>query len=176
MGERTEGEVVKLATERKHLSNLLKMVAYQIESDLVRATAPHYRRAVDEGRTLVQAALATAADITVATDKRELRVVLTPMSSPIARARSPPCASISPPLPRCSRAPASASFTPSPTPAGGRIGQLERRLCQEIWNRRATFNAVALVNAEEWRPPHRPCDGIPGEAPVPLSSDSRMHG
>jgi len=82
VGDRTEGEVVKLATERKHLSNLLKMVAYQMESDLVRAIAPHYRRADDEGRTLVQAALASAADIVVAADKRELRVTLAPMSSP----------------------------------------------------------------------------------------------
>jgi transposase len=81
VGERTEGEVVKLATERKHLSNLLKMVAYQIESDLVRAVAPNYRRADDEGRTLVQAALPSAADVTVAADKRELRVLLAPMSS-----------------------------------------------------------------------------------------------
>jgi len=82
VGERTDGEVVKLSTERKHLSNVLKMVAYQAESDLVRAVAPHYRRAEDEGRTLVQSALASAADITVASDKRELRVVLAPMSSP----------------------------------------------------------------------------------------------
>jgi len=81
VGERTEVEVVKLATERKHLSNLLKMVAYQIESDLVRAVAPCYRRADDEGRTLVQAALASAADIAVAAGKRELRVLLAPMIS-----------------------------------------------------------------------------------------------
>ena len=79
---RTEGEVVKLSTERKHLSNVLKMVAYQAESDLVRTVAPHYRRADDEGRTLVQSALASAADITVDAHKRELRVLLDPMSSP----------------------------------------------------------------------------------------------
>ncbi len=82
VGERTDGEVVKLSTDRKHLSNVLKMVAYQAESDLVRAVAPHYRRADDEGRTLVHSALATAADITVAPHQRELRVVLAPMSSP----------------------------------------------------------------------------------------------
>jgi len=61
---------------------VLKMVAYQAESDLVRAVAPHYHRADDEGRTLVQSALASAADITVDAKKRELRVVLAPMSSP----------------------------------------------------------------------------------------------
>jgi len=41
---------VKLAPERKHLTNLLKMVAYQAESDLVRLLAPlssaHRTRAI----------------------------------------------------------------------------------------------------------------------------------
>ena len=36
--------VVKLAPERKHLTNLLKMVAYQAESDLLRAVTPHYSK------------------------------------------------------------------------------------------------------------------------------------
>jgi transposase-like protein len=73
------GKVVKLAPEKKHLSNLLKMVAYQAESDLVRLVAPHYRRAEDEGRTLIQSALAGAADLKV-TDG-ELRVAIYPFSS-----------------------------------------------------------------------------------------------
>jgi len=72
--------VVKLAPERKHLTNLIKMVAYQAESDLLRWVAPHYRRADDEGRTLIQAALASAAGLNVT--KRELRVMLAPQSSP----------------------------------------------------------------------------------------------
>jgi transposase len=71
--------VVKLAPERKHLTNLLKMVAYQAESDLFRAVSPHYRRAQDEGRTLIQSALASAADLEVTKD--ELRVTLAPLSS-----------------------------------------------------------------------------------------------
>jgi hypothetical protein len=71
---------VKLAPERQHLVNLLKMVAYQAESDLVRLVAPHYSRVEDEGRTLVQNALAASADIEV--DHAELRVRLTPLSSP----------------------------------------------------------------------------------------------
>ena len=73
------GQVVKLATERKHLTNVLKMVAYQAEGDLVRMVTPHYKRAADEGRTLVHSALASAADLEV-TDK-ELRVSLAPLSS-----------------------------------------------------------------------------------------------
>ena len=74
-----DGQVVRLSTERKHLTNCLKMVAYQAESELVRLVGEHYKRAEDEGRTLVQAALASAADLIV-TDT-ELRVVLAPMSS-----------------------------------------------------------------------------------------------
>ena len=72
--------VMKLAPERKHLTNLLKMVAYQAESDLLRAVAPHYRRADDEGRTLIQSALASAADLEVT--GTELRITLAPLSSP----------------------------------------------------------------------------------------------
>jgi hypothetical protein len=76
----TNEPVVKLAPERKHLTNLIKMVAYQAEGDLLRILAPHYRRVNDEGRTLIQSALASAADIEVT--EQELRVTLAPMSSP----------------------------------------------------------------------------------------------
>ena len=72
--------VVKLAPEIKHLTNLVKMVAYQAESDLVRTVAPYYRRVEDEGRTLIQAALLSAADLEVT--ETELRVTLAPQSSP----------------------------------------------------------------------------------------------
>ena len=72
--------VVKLAPERKHLTNLIKMVAYQAESDLLRMLAPHYRRAEDEGRTLIQSAMINAADIEVT--QTQLRVTLAPLSSP----------------------------------------------------------------------------------------------
>ena len=76
----TEGPVVKLAPERKHLTNLIKMVAYQAESDLLRLVAPHYRRVSQEGRTLIQSALASAADIQIT--KTELWVTLAEQSSP----------------------------------------------------------------------------------------------
>lgn len=72
--------VVQLAPERQHLISLLKMVAYQAESDLVQMIAAHYSRTHHEGRTLIQSALASAADLAV-TD-RELRVRLQPLSSP----------------------------------------------------------------------------------------------
>ena len=76
----TEEAVVKLAPERKHLTNLIKMVAYQSEGELLRLAAPHYSRAVEEGRTLIQAALSSAADLEVT--NAELRVTLAAQSSP----------------------------------------------------------------------------------------------
>ena len=80
VGQVVDGPVVKLASERMHLTSLLKMVAYQVESDLFRLVTPHYKRAEDEGRTLVQSALASAADIEVS--ETELRVLVAPLSSP----------------------------------------------------------------------------------------------
>jgi hypothetical protein len=73
-------EVIKLSTERKHLTNILKMVAYQIESDLLNQLRPHYARVEDEGRTLIQAAFQSAASIEPRDE--ELRVTLSPLSSP----------------------------------------------------------------------------------------------
>jgi DNA-binding CsgD family transcriptional regulator len=72
-------EVVKLSTERKHLTNILKMVAFQIESDLVEMIRPHYKRVEEEGRTLVQSIMQDAADIAPA--EGELRITLAPLSS-----------------------------------------------------------------------------------------------
>jgi hypothetical protein len=80
IGEVVAGNVVQLATERKHLTDVIKMVAYQVETDLVRRITPHYHRADDEARTLVQSALANAGDIVVTTT--ELRVTFAPLSSP----------------------------------------------------------------------------------------------
>lgn len=72
-------EFVKLSTEGKHLTNVLKMVAYQIESDLVERLRPYYARVDDEGRTLIQTALQSAASIQPGKD--ELRIFLAPLSS-----------------------------------------------------------------------------------------------
>ncbi len=73
-------EVVRLPLRRKRLSDSLKMLAYQVESDLVRAVASYYARSVDEGRPLVRAALKSAGEIEV-TDN-ELRVTLDRQYSP----------------------------------------------------------------------------------------------
>ena len=45
----TGKDVVKLDPEHKLLTNLVKMVAYQAESDLVHLVSPCYKRATDEG-------------------------------------------------------------------------------------------------------------------------------
>jgi hypothetical protein len=74
-----DGQVIRLSTERKHLTNCLKMVAYQAESELVRLIGKHYRRAQDEGRTLIQTALGSPADLFLT--GTELHVVLAPMSA-----------------------------------------------------------------------------------------------
>jgi len=71
--------VVKLAAERKHLTNVLKMLAYQIESDLVELVRPHYARVEAEGRTLVQSALSSGAALGPNVDR--LDVTLAPLSS-----------------------------------------------------------------------------------------------
>ena len=73
-------EVVKLSTERKHLTNVLRMVAYHLESDLLELIRPHYKRVEEEGRTFIQAALQDAADLEPTED--QLRITLAPLSSP----------------------------------------------------------------------------------------------
>lgn len=76
----SEPALVKLATERKHLTDIIKMVAYQAESDLLALLRPHYARAEQEGRTLLHEIFATAGDISVSAT--ELRITLAPLSSP----------------------------------------------------------------------------------------------
>jgi len=78
--ELNERTVVKLATERKHLTDIIKMVAYQAESDLVALLRPHYARVDQEGRTLMHELFATAGDIRVSDS--ELNITLAPLSSP----------------------------------------------------------------------------------------------
>src|SRR5258706_5872494 len=77
LGERT---LVKLAKERKHLTNIIKMVAYQAESDLVVLLRPHYKRVDQEGRILLHELFATTGDIRVS--DTELHIILAPLSSP----------------------------------------------------------------------------------------------
>lgn len=80
VGEVAKGPVIKLSVERKHLTDLIKMVAYQVESELFKTIAPLYNRSEDEGRTLVQEMLSSTADIAVG--QNELHIKLSPLSSP----------------------------------------------------------------------------------------------
>jgi transposase len=85
--------VVKLASERQLLTTVIKMIAYQIESDLLGLLRPHYARVDEEGRTLVQTALQSAAAI--APTKNELAVTIAQLSSAHrSRAISAVCAAL----------------------------------------------------------------------------------
>ncbi len=77
LNERT---MVKLAIERKHLTDIIKMVAYQAESDLLALLRPHYARADQEGRTLLHELFGIAGEIRV--NDSELHITLAPLSSP----------------------------------------------------------------------------------------------
>ena len=76
----SERAVVKLATDRKHLTDIIKMLAYQAESDLLNLLRPHYLRAEQEGRTLLHEIFAASGDIKVT--ESELQITLAPLSSP----------------------------------------------------------------------------------------------
>src|SRR2546425_4399938 len=74
----SERAVVRLATERKHLTDIIKMLAYQAESDLFNLLRSHYLRAEQEGRTLLHELFATAGDIKLSDS--ELQITLAPLS------------------------------------------------------------------------------------------------
>src|SRR5260370_7239555 len=65
-----ERAVVKLATERKHLTDIIKMVAYQAESDLLALLRPHYARVDQKGRTLLLELFSTPRPIRVSNTHR----------------------------------------------------------------------------------------------------------
>jgi transposase len=72
--------VYRLRREKKHLTDLIKMVAYQAETALLSLIRNDYTRADDEGRTLIQSALKSSGDMQV--NGNELRITLNPLSSP----------------------------------------------------------------------------------------------
>lgn len=75
---------VLLPTRRQNLVAALKIAAWHVETGLVAALPPSWRRAEDEGRTLVAAALRSRGSIAVRDG--ELRVTLAAQSTP-ARTR-----------------------------------------------------------------------------------------
>jgi hypothetical protein len=72
--------IVKLATERKHLTDLIKMLAYHAESDLLNLLQSHYPRTEQEGRTLLHEIFAASGDLRVT--EEALQITLAPLSSP----------------------------------------------------------------------------------------------
>ena len=69
-----------MKTEKKLIADTIKMTAYQVETRLLTLLGEHYCRTDDEGRTLLQAAFQSTANIEVR--KNELYVELAPQSSP----------------------------------------------------------------------------------------------
>jgi hypothetical protein len=54
---------VVVATKLEHLTDIIKMAAYQAESDLLVLLRPHYARVVQQGRTLLHELFATVAKV-----------------------------------------------------------------------------------------------------------------
>lgn len=73
-------EAVRLETEHKHFTNIVKMAVYRAESALFRILGPHHRRNEDEGRALLREAFRSAGSLEVRDG--ELCVLLDPLSAP----------------------------------------------------------------------------------------------
>jgi transposase len=71
--------VKALRTEKKLVVDAIKMIAYQIETELFGMLGEHYARAADEGRTLLQAAFQACGRLEVR--EKELCVLLAAQSS-----------------------------------------------------------------------------------------------
>ena len=80
VGDTTDKPVVKLAPERQHLTSVLKMVAFQAETELFHVVGRLYRKSDDDGRTLVQTILYNSGDLRVSDDR--LHVIYAPLSAP----------------------------------------------------------------------------------------------
>jgi len=71
--------VKKLKGEKKRLVDIVKMIAYQIETMMLREVRKHYARSEDEGRTLLTAIYQSSGRLEVA--EGELRITLARQSS-----------------------------------------------------------------------------------------------
>ena len=124
-------EVVKLSTERKHLTNVLKMVAYHMESDLLELIRPHYKRVEEEGRTFIQAALQDAADLEPTED--QLRITLAPLSSPHrSRVLEALCQALNQTHTRFPGTQLEIHYAVAARPASPKSGQVSEVPCQEF--------------------------------------------
>lgn len=74
--------IVRLATEEKHLVDTIRMIAYRAETALVTLVAPHYKRTHREGRALVRELLESPADVLPDPEAGLLRIKLHPLANP----------------------------------------------------------------------------------------------
>jgi hypothetical protein len=124
-------EMVKLSSERKYLSNVLKMVAYQTESDLIELIRAHYSRVEDEGRTFIQMALQDTADIEPTDD--QLRIRLAPLSSPhLSRVLESLCDALNKTKTPFPGTQLQMHYVVAPYCLGAKSGQDSDQPCQEI--------------------------------------------
>jgi hypothetical protein len=70
----------RLETERKILTDTVKIIAYRVESALLGAIRPHYSRSEHEGRQLIQEIFQSSGDLKV--HRNNVTVILEPLSSP----------------------------------------------------------------------------------------------
>lgn len=124
-------EVVKLSTERKHLTNVVKMIAYQMESDLLELIRPHYKRVEEEGRTFIQAALQDAADLEPTQD--QLRITLATLSSPHrSRVLKALCETLNETHTKFPGTQLEMHYAVATAPESPKSGQVSEVVCQEI--------------------------------------------
>jgi len=69
-----------LKKERKLIVDAIKIIAYQLETELLSRLAKHYARAEDEGRTLLHAAFQSSARMQVT--ETELKITIAAQSAP----------------------------------------------------------------------------------------------
>ena len=74
------GDLERLPTKRKLVTDCIKMIAYRVETALFRMVSGFYARTDDEGRKLVVSALKSDADLEIIDG--ELRVSIAPQYSP----------------------------------------------------------------------------------------------
>jgi DNA-binding CsgD family transcriptional regulator len=70
----------RLETERKILTDTVKIIAYRVESALLGAIRPYYSRSEHEGRQLIQEIFQSSGDLKV--HRNTVTVTLEPLSSP----------------------------------------------------------------------------------------------
>ena len=77
-----EHEIVRLETERKMLTDAVKMVCYRVETSFLNLLGPHFPRNTDEGRTFLKSIFQQPADIIPDEEHNIMKVKFHTMSNP----------------------------------------------------------------------------------------------